>query len=1155
MTRLFYTICLFFLLLTLTQGLQAQEEPEIVITSGHIANVYAIDFSPNNRFVVTAGMDKTVRIWDRSLRQEFRVLYGHTASVWKVQYTSDSKYIFSLDERGQFIVWEHATGKLVKRHRFENFTRKFTYIPNTTRVLILVNGKMVEKDVLTGEVVAEHGELLDDDIRLSSKENYLVTRAPIKINSIALYNYKTKTIEAELAADHEMAHTLFTVSADGQLAAAFALPNSTITIWDLKKKTIRTSIVLPDQYALELLFTPDNQELLVLGRMGNIDVYNSKTGRLKRTMNASTPMDAATMQSGVYRIGTAFDMAISPDNKMVGIALMLNESKKLGTTPTTFMGGLLYDYKRNKELGRLKGYFKMSTHLSVGSNGKYLINSNFNKQAGIRVWNMKEGDLDRFIPTTGTAAASSNGAVFGALEVDKKVGMKLVVYDAKSMKQVFERQDIQAVNEIAFSADGSLMLTQEVAVNLQNPMNSSYFFRVWDVAKQEQIGERIPFTQQEMPMFKTVRLSPDGKYILAQINSSEWTSWSLETQQRVASIPCQIGYEFILDFVPNSQRVLLSRTKPEYNYEKKKLDADMTWLEWDYTTGAVETTFNTGREGILFSGDFSADGKYLVTGQGGYFNEINFDVVVWDWETKQAVCTLKGHHGAVKFVWFGNKGKRIYSTADDGFIKVWDRANCSTLSSMIAFDEMDYIILSPDNYYKSSKGNNEGIGFRYNNNLYTFDQFDIRFNRPDKVLTSLGVSKYAVKLYTKAWEKRLNKMGFTPESLNGELALPNIRLLNKTSLPVTTENKKLRLNIQAEDPTYSLDRVAIAINNVPVPSLQGVSLKKEVLQQVEKELEIELSEGDNLVQVSVYNEQGLESLRESVQINYTPNQKTAPNLYLLTIGVSKFENEERNLKFARKDAEDLIAHFKGSKHYGQVHQYTLFDEAATKENVEKAAAFLRKARTDDQVLVYISSHGLLDDQLDYYIAMHDVDFAQPQERGLPYDRINSMLDGLNCRNRLIMLDACHSGEVDKEALVERNSIAAADPSIKVRSKSGSTLIRPKAGLKNSFTYMKTLFGDVAKGTGATVISAAGGYEFALESDDWNNGVFTYAILQGLSSGDADLNGDGLVRVSELKNYVTLQVVELTDGKQHPTTRTENSVNDFIVAKIKLKTNR
>ena len=75
---------------------------------------------------------------------------------------------------------------------------------------------------------------------------------------------------------------------------------------------------------------------------------------------------------------------------------------------------------------------------------------------------------------------------------------------------------------------------------------------------------------------------------------------------------------------------------------------------------------------------------------------------------------MPGHHGAIKFVWFDEKGKRVYSTAEDGFIKVWDLESCEVVSSLIAMDELDYIILSPDNYYKSSKGNNEGISLRIN---------------------------------------------------------------------------------------------------------------------------------------------------------------------------------------------------------------------------------------------------------------------------------------------------------------------------------------------------------------------------------------------------------------------------------------------------------
>lgn len=1135
--------CLFLISL-----LNGQEKPEIVVTSGHIANVYAINFSPNNRFVVTGGMDKTVRIWDRSLCQEFRVLYGHIGDIWKVEYTSDNRYILSIDNKGTLITWEHSTGEIVRRTQLELYTRSFTYVPNTTRILVMKGGEIIELDVLTGIEITKHGTIPDTDIRLTEDGKYLITRSEVAINQLSIYNYQTKTIEGRLTANHDQALMNVSVSPNAKLVAGFSIANKMITIWNLETQKVLSEFEYTHQDMIKMVFAPNNKNLLVMNRSGSISDYTVQKGKLKRVMNEST-QDLTAMKSGVYKVAITFDLAISPDNTMVGVAGMVTESKGYGLQPTIFMGGILFDFKQNKELGRLKGYFKMSTHLSVGSNSKYLINSIYNKFPGIRVWNMKEGDLEQYIRTSGVASASADGSVFGTWVVGDKEKPILTVFDAKTIQPIFESTAVDALSEIAFSENGSRMLTQEVSIDLQNYQNNKYFFRIWDVGKKKQLGEAIYFESTEMPIFKGLKLSPEGDYIIAQTNSSEIVSWEVATGKRSHAIPSQVAYEFLLDFIPNSTKILISKTTPEYDVATKKLKAEMTWFEWDYTTGLSSDVFNTGKEGILFSADFSADGTSLVTGQGGYFSEVEFKVVVWDWASKKSTCSMSGHHGAIKFVWFDEKGKWVYSTAEDGFIKVWDLETCKEMSSLIAMEELDYIILSPDNYYKCSKGNNDGIGFRFKNNLYSFDQFDVRFNRPDKVLTSLGVSKYAVKLYTKAWEKRLSKLGFTPANLEGELALPNIELSNKVSLPVTTEEKQLQLNIKAWDETYKLDRISIYVNDVPAPELKGISLKKQNANKIEQAVDISLSAGKNLIKVSVFNEEGLESLRETFQVTYQPTNNKQPDLYIFTIGVSEFENKERNLKFATKDAKDLIAKFQSSDYFGTVHTQELFDEAATKENVLKASKFLDKAKIDDQVIVYISSHGLLDDKLDYYLAMHDVDFNKPQAKGLPYDAINSMLDGTDCRNRLIMIDACHSGEVDKDEAVARSSVAMTNTNVKMNQKSGATLVRPKAGLKNSFTYMKTLFGDVSKGTGATVISAAGGYEFALESEDWNNGVFTYAVLEGLTSGAADRNHDGLVHVSELKDYVTMQVIKLTDGKQHPTTRTENALNDFILFKV------
>jgi uncharacterized caspase-like protein len=102
------------------------------------------------------------------------------------------------------------------------------------------------------------------------------------------------------------------------------------------------------------------------------------------------------------------------------------------------------------------------------------------------------------------------------------------------------------------------------------------------------------------------------------------------------------------------------------------------------------------------------------------------------------------------------------------------------------------------------------------------------------------------------------------------------------------------------------------------------------------------------------------------------------------------------------------------------------------------------------------------------------------------------------------------------------------------------------GLQNSFELMQQLFADLNKGTGAMVISSAGGAEYAFESPTWNNGVFTYSLLEGVKTKNADKNKDGQIMVSELRDYVIDKVQNLTEGKQRPTSRKENLEFDFKV---------
>jgi hypothetical protein len=193
----------------------------------------------------------------------------------------------------------------------------------------------------------------------------------------------------------------------------------------------------------------------------------------------------------------------------------------------------------------------------------------------------------------------------------------------------------------------------------------------------------------------------------------------------------------------------------------------------------------------------------------------------------------------------------------------------------------------------------------------------------------------------------------------------------------------------------------------------------------------------------------------------------------------------------------------------------------------------------------VAGHGLLDNNLDYYIATHDVNFENPSEKGLPYESLEGLLDGIPAREKLLLLDACHSGEVDKDDVTLADATTISNSSVKARGFK-KLVSKSSLGLINSFELMQTLFNDIRTGSGINVISSASGVEFAYESKEWNNGVFTYSILQALTYRRCDSNRDGKIQISELRNYVFDKVEKLTNGKQHPTSRRENLGSDFSI---------
>lgn len=472
-------------------------------------------------------------------------------------------------------------------------------------------------------------------------------------------------------------------------------------------------------------------------------------------------------------------------------------------------------------------------------------------------------------------------------------------------------------------------------------------------------------------------------------------------------------------------------------------------------------------------------------------------------------------------------------------VNIFVKKNNYTKYNVYMMPGSNFIITNPQSNYYAANPNATKLLHYVTTDLkvITFEQLDVKYNRPDKVLEAIGnTNTELIDSYKRAYEKRLKKLGIDPTSFRDGYSVPKADFANRDQIEFEKTNETLKLQIKGNDSIYKLDRYNVWVNEVPVFGQKGISLKDKNSNSLDTTISLKLSQGENKIETSITNVNGTESYRMPLIVNFTPTQPIKEKTYFIGIGIDKFNAKGHNLKYSVKDIRDLAIKLK--EKYGQeISIDTLFNGSVTISNVKALKKKLLETNENDKVIISYSGHGLLSKEYDYFLSTYAVDFDDPTQNGLAYDELENLLDNIPARKKLMLIDACHSGEVDKEDLV---SINATDDSLK----KGSIVVAYKKdekhlGLKNSFELMQSLFVNVGKSTGATIISAAAGTQFALESNDLKNGVFTYCILEAMQKNNT-------IKISELKNIVSKRVEELTDGLQKPTSRNETILVDWNV---------
>lgn len=511
------------------------------------------------------------------------------------------------------------------------------------------------------------------------------------------------------------------------------------------------------------------------------------------------------------------------------------------------------------------------------------------------------------------------------------------------------------------------------------------------------------------------------------------------------------------------------------------------------------------------------------------------DLVFWDMDNSSPKHIEKISDSEI--VKIEIKNNLLYVLSKDSEISVVNLNNLKLEVSCKIFGddkELNIVWLTPEGYFKANKSDIRNFHFVKNGKALPLVDYEIYLNRPDIIMRKLGfASPKFYELYKNAYLKRLARNGYEEDTDVFNLERPTLELINREEIPILTDQKQLQLDIENVSKSSEL---VVYINGVPTHkrSIQNQSIINEIIQ---------LNSGINRVSIISKDDSGTESEPISFEVTSTV-KRSRSKLYYLGIGVSKYQDSTMNLKYADKDVS-RISEVLNSKYENNIVVKTLLNDQVNKTSVQELKTLLETTDIDDTVIVSFSGHGLIGSDKDFYFAAHDMDFENPEAKGISYSEIQDLLTDIPARRKLLLLDACHSGELDatnnNKGLNTR--VITHIPEGAKGSKAKSKTAKNEA----SFKLMQSLFFDINRGNGAYVISAAGGSEFAYENDEWENGVFTYSFLNALYDLSYDTwKGEQGIPISKLKDYVYEKVKELTNNKQRPTSRAENLEWDWVL---------
>jgi WD40 repeat protein len=594
---------------------------------GHDGQVNACAISPDASFIVSAGADGTLKIWEPATGKARASLQAHDHGISACAVSADGSLIVSASYDATFKVWDAKTAEERARVRGHDGSVSACAVSPDGSVVLFggADGVLEVWDTHTREKRAtlrgHNGSVsacavsLDASVAVSGSEDGI----------IKVWNARTGAERATLQGSFDDSVCACAVSPDGSLILwssydygslwEWGSIDTTIYVWDARTADYLPALRGHDGPVYVCAFSAD----------GSLIVSGSGDATLK-LWDAQTADERATLRG---HDGALHACAVSPDGSFI-VSGGDDTSLKVWNAPTGELATPRgHDERRPiRPAGRA---LRRVTACAISPDGSFAVSASDDQT--LTIWDVATGQeratLRGHDGEVHACAVSPDGSFIVSGSEDPNVRGALRVWDAETGEQraTLRGHDHEgSAYACAVSPDGSFIVSGHGYGEL----------KVWDV----RTGKERATLRGHDDVVRACAFSPDGSFIVSASEDRTLKLWDSRTGKERATLQGHDGRVYTCAVSPDGS-FIVSGSEDARHDRRPRADslpgahAGSGILKvWDPRTAEVRKTLKGDDHEIVYACAISPDGSFIVSGGA------DRTLKIWDVQTGENVATI-----------------------------------------------------------------------------------------------------------------------------------------------------------------------------------------------------------------------------------------------------------------------------------------------------------------------------------------------------------------------------------------------------------------------------------------------------------------------------------------------------------------------------------